>query len=241
MINGYKEWLQTALGDKYLVVEEEKTDFVEDKNIAVLKEFSGVNFRTCIMFTYQLQVLTNNVEETMKDLQEKTWLLNDIKIQTNEFPFVKHLMSQPINNSNYLQMDTRYVGTISITITLMASLDLTDLKSIKIDNELIDPTTTTITYQTVKSTNRKNNEELSETNINESSLTLQITIPINNSDFYKKCRNIMFGKLKKNIVFNCELEFFDDEEKYNLDFKLDSKSFQYDRGSLTSATITLVK
>lgn len=240
MINGYKNWLQNALGDKYLIVEEEKTDFVENKNLAILKEFSGINYRSCIMFTYQLQILTNNVEETMSDLQEKTWMLNDIKLSTDEFPFIKHLMSQPVNNSNYLQISTDYVGTITITITLMASINLTDIKEFQIDNEIIDPTLITITYQTQSNTNRLNTEELSSTNINDSTLSFQVTFPIDNSSIYKKSRNIMFGALPKNTKFNFNIEFMDGEV-YNYDFKMNSKAIQYDRNSLTTATITFIK
>lgn len=240
MINGYKNWLQNALGKDYLIVEEEKTDFVEDKNLAILKEFSGINYRSCIMFTYQLVILTNDVEKTMSELQEKTWMLNDIKLATDEFPFIKHLMSQPVNNSNYLQMSTDYVGTITITITLMASVNLTDIKHLQIDDEIIDPTLVTVTYQSQGSTNRTNDEELSTTNINNSTLNFQVTFPIDNSNVYKKSRDVMFGKLPKNTKFNFNIEFMDGEI-YNYDFKMNSKAIQYDRSALTTATITFIK
>lgn len=240
MINGYKEYLQNVLGSKYLVVLEEKFDYNTDKNVAILSEFQGTNFKTCILLNYQLMVLTNEVEETMQELQRITWLQNEQRLSTSEFSYIKQLMTQPINQSNFMQIHNEYQGSISINITLIASFNLMDIKEFYIDNELQNPTTFNISYQTVPTNNRTNDEELNTTNINEANLQYQITMPMENNTFFKKCRSIMFGNLPKDTSFNIKIKYTDDYV-FEDTFKLSSDSLAYERSALTNQTYTFLK
>lgn len=242
MIDGYKEWLQTVLGEKYRVVLEEEVDYntSDIENLIILSQFSGTNFRTCVSLVYQLTCYAKNVKETMSDLQTKTWQLNEMIIATNEFPYIRHLMAQPVNNSNFININKNYAGVITITTTLICSLNLTDIESVVIDGEPINPTNATITYQTQVNNNRKNNEELNESNIDSANLNLQITMPIDKSNFYKKARNVMFGAISKNTTFKIKITYVDGFV-YESNFKLSSEGIQFERASLTTATITLIK
>lgn len=244
MIDSYKQWLQQSLGQHYKVEIEEEIDYnnitKDTKNLVILNNFSGNNFKSAIVFTYQLIVFTKDVKQTMNELQMFSWMHNEEIIETNTFPFIRQQMAQPINNTNFMSVLDGYVGVITMTVTLLASVDLTDIKSVKIDDEEINPTQLIITYQTVNTSNRKNNEELNRTNIGEANLNLQITQPINTTNFYKKTRNIMFGKISKVTEFDIEIEFMDgfiSKDKY----KISSDSLSFDRSALTSTSITFVK
>lgn len=240
MIDGYIKWLQTALGDKYNVASEEKTDYEDTKiNQVILSEYTGENYKTCIFFTYQAMVLTNNVKDTMKELQEFTFMHNDERIATEEFPYVRNLMQQPVNVSNFQAARDEYVGTITISITLIASISINDIREITIDGEYLNPTQVQISYQAVTDTNRVNGQELNETDINEASLTLQITYPMDYSNFFNKARDIMFGELEKNTPFNVRL-VYTDGKTYELIFKMASKAINYERSAVTTNSITLM-
>lgn len=239
MINGYINYLQNALGNKYYVTQEEKTDY-PDKNLCLLSQFQGVNYRNAILFTYQMTVFTNNVEETMNELMTFSWEQNELVLSTNDFSYIKQLMSQPINKTNFGQMHTEYLGTIDITITLVCSTTVSDIKEIKIDNEIIEPTQATITYQSVIDNQRNNNEEINSTIINESSLNMQVTFPINNSNTYLKARNVMFGILPKNTKFNVSLEFADGF-RTKIEMVMPSNALSLERSTLTTCTINLSK
>ncbi len=240
MIDGYINWLQNALGNDYIVTNEEKTDYKTDKNVVILSEYSGTNFRKAISFTYQATVLTNNVEKTMKELQEFTWMHNDERISTPEFPYIRNLMQQPVNVSNFQEYNNQYIGTIIIAINLIASVSINDIKSITIDGELIDPTQSNLTYQTIQDTNRINGNELSTTDINESSLILQIVFPMDYSNLFVKSCKIMFGMLPKNEAFNVAIKLINNME-FTSEFKLASKAIACDRAALTIDSITLVR
>lgn len=240
MIDGYINWLQNTLGNKYLVVEEEKVDYNTDKNIALLSEVSGVNYRSCIVFTYQLNVLTNDVVNTMKELQEYTWVHNDEVLTTPEFSYIKNVMTQPVNVSNFIELNENYVGTINITITLTASLNMVDIKEITIDNEVIDPTQVAIGYSTVTDTNRAYLSELNETDISESSLNIQIIQPMKYSDLSSKIRKIFFGELNKNTPFTITIQYSDNLTFVN-DFKLLAGSQNAARASTTINSVTFIK
>ena len=185
-------------------------------------------------------VLTNEVEETMQELQRITWLQNEQRLSTSEFSYIKQLMTQPINQSNFMQIHNEYQGSISINITLIASFNLMDIKEFYIDNELQNPTTFNIVYQTVPTNNRTNDEELNTTNINEANLQYQITMPIDNTTFFQKCRSIMFGNLPKDTSFNIKIKYTDDYV-FEDNFKLSSNSLAYERSALTNQTYTFLK
>lgn len=240
MINGYIDYLQNALGNNYIVVSEEKTDYPLDKNLCVLSQFQGVNYKSCVLFTYQMTVYTNKVVETMNELMGFSWEQNDINLTTNEFPFIKQLMSQPINKTNFGQMKVEYLGTIDITITLICSITANDIKSIRFDGELIVPTQVTITYQSVPDNQRNNNEELNSTNINEANLQYQVVMPCDSSSLYSKATNIMFGVLPKNTSFEIELEL-NDSSKVNMSVKMTNSAINKERSTMTTISMTFMK
>lgn len=239
MIDGYINWLQNTLGDKYVVVSEEKNDFVPGKNVAILSEISGTNYNNSIAFTYQLSVLTNDVVNTMKELQEYTWTHNDEILTTPEFPYIKNVMSQPVNVSNFIQMNEEYAGTINITISLMAALDLLDIESVTIDGELMNSTQTNVAYAAVTDTNRENGKQLNETNINESSLQVQVIQPLRYNNLSTKIINIFFGVEDKNVDFNIVIKYTNGME-YELNYKLLAGSQNNVRAALTTNSVTFI-
>ena len=117
---------------------------------------------------------------------------------------------------------------------------LTNPAEIKIDNEIIEPTQATITYQSVIDNQRNNNEEINSTIINESSLNMQATFPINNSNTYIKARSVMFGLLPKNTKFNVSLEFADGF-RTEIEMVMPSNALSLERSTLTTCTINLSK
>ena len=239
MLKNYIERLKNTLNDNFYVTDEEQISYPEGKHVCIVKNYNSVNFKSCIQFGLQLQFLTNNVREIMNYLSVWSWEQNENKYSLNNFPYVRQLVSQPINNSNFVQMRSEYIGTIIVTVTLLASFNLTDFKEVYIDNELIDPNTLTINYTATPNNNRKNDEELNTTLINESNLQLQITIPNDNTNFMKKATSIMFGKLSKNTDFVLKLIDTNDQE-IEMIFKMSNSSTQMQRGALTTTTITLM-
>ena len=239
MLNSYINYLQNALGNKYYVTQEEKTDY-PDKNLCLLSQFQGVNYRNAILFTYQMTVFTNNVEKTMNELINFTWEQNEMTLTTQEFSYIKQLMSQPINKTNFGQMHTEYLGTIDVTITLICSSSVSELKSIKIDDEIVEPTQVTISYQSSLDNQRNNNEEINSTIVNESSLNMQLTFPTNSSNLFVKARNVMFGILSKNTKFIVNLEF-QDGFTTEIEMVMPSNALSLERSTLTTCTINLTK
>ena len=241
MLKSYLNYLQNALGNQYIVVDEEKidADYDKNKNLTIVNEFSGTNYKSCILFTLQATVYTNNVKKTMQELRDFSWKYNDERLSTNVFPYIRQLITQPNNNSNFVQLKEEYIGTIAMTITLICSLKLTDVKSIYVDNELIDPNQVTITYQAIPDTQRNNYEELNSTNINETSLNIQVTYPVDNTNLYQKTRDIMFGMLPKNTDFVFKFEFTDNQV-YEMNLKLMTKAINMERSTLTTNSVTFI-
>ena len=239
MLKSFINRLQTIFQGKFKVFEEENIDYFTGKDICVVKNYSSVNFLNAIQFGLQLQFLTNDVPNTMEYLSLWSFEQHETAFSIDGFPYVKQYVTQPINNSNFLQDGINYAGSIVLTITLMASFRLTDMKEIYIDNELFNPTQITLSYNTVADNQRNNNEELNSSVINEANLQCQVVFPCDNANFTKKCRNIMFGKLSKNLDFVIKIVFTDDEE-YELVFKMANKSLNKQSGVLTTDSVTLV-
>ncbi len=241
MLKSYLDYLQNILGNQYIVVDEEKIDanYDKNKNLTIVNQFSGINYKTCVLYSLQATVYTNDIPKTMQELREFSWKYNDERLQTNVFPYIRQLITQPINNSNFAQLKEEYIGTITLSITLICAIRLTDVKGIYFDNELIDPNQVTITYQATPDTQRNNYEELNSTNINETSLNIQITYPVDNTELYKKTRDIMFGILPKNTDFNFKIEFTDNQV-YETTLKLMTKAINLERSSLTTNSVTFI-
>lgn len=239
MLKSYLEYLQNVLGNKYIVVDEEKidADYDKNKNLVIVSEFSGTNYKTSIVFTLQFTCFTNNVKETMQELRDFSWKYNDERLSTNIFPYIRQLITQPNNNSNFSQLKDEYIGTIAMTISLICSIQLTDIEHVIIDNEIIDPNTVSITYQAIPDTQRDNDEELNSTNINEASLNIQVSFPADKTHLYRTVRNIMFGIIAKNKTFDLKVKFTDDLE-YTTTIKLINTAINTERSSLTIASAT---
>jgi hypothetical protein len=239
MLKSFINRLQTIFQSKFNVFEEENIDLKTGKDICIVKNYSSVNYLNAVQFGLQLQFLTNDVPNTMEYLSLWSFEQHETAFSVDDFPYVKQYVTQPVNNSNFLQEGINYAGSIVLTITLMASFRLTDIKEIYLDNELFNPTQITISYNTVPDNQRNNDEELNSTIINEANLQCQVVFPCDNANFAKKVRNIMFGKLSKNLDFNIKLVFTDDEQ-YELAFKMVNKSLNKQSGVLTTDSVTLV-
>lgn len=238
-LDNFKERMQNSLGDEWLICKEEKVDYNSKKKLAIIKNYQSTNYKSSILFNLSIEVLTNQVEQTMDELINWTWEQNETKFALEPFNYVRQLVTQPANNSNFVQAHTNYIGTLVFNITLIASVNLLDIKTIYIDNELIDPTQISISYNTKPNNQRNNNEELNSSTINESNIQLQVVYPNDNTNFAKKVRNIEWGILNKNTDFNISITYTDDVN-YNLTFKLSSMAENAQRGVLTTTTATLI-
>lgn len=239
MLESYVKRLQTIFENRFLVFEEEKIDYNTGKDICLVKNYSSINYKSCIQFGLQLEFYTNDIPKTMKELSLWSWEQNETSFAIENYPYVKQLVTQPVNNSNFIQVHENYIGTIVLTVTLLASFNLTDVKEIYIDNELFNPNQITLSYNTTPDNQRNNTEELNSTIINESNLQCQVVFPCDNTNFMKKVRSIMFGKINKNSDFVVKLIYTDDEE-YELSFKLINESLNAQRGVLTTTSVTLM-
>lgn len=239
MLTSYINRLQTIFSTRFSVFDEEKIDWNTGNDICLVKNYNSVNFVKSIQFGLQLEFYTTDVSKTMKDLSVWSWEQNETTFALDDFPYVKQYVTQPINNSNFIQVHRNYVGTIVLTVTLMASFNLVDIKEIYIDNELFNPNQITFSYNTVADNQRDNDEELNSTIINGSNLQCQVVFPCDNTNFMKKARNIMFGVLSKNSDFVIKIVFTDDIE-FETSFKMSSKSLNKQTGVLTTDSITLV-
>lgn len=241
MLKSYLDYLQNILGNQYIVVDEEKIDanYDKNKNLTIVNQFAGTNYKTCVLYTLQATVYTNNVPKTMQELRNFSWKYNDQRLSTDVFPYIRQLITQPINNSNFGQLKEEYIGTITLSITLICAIRLTDIKAIYFDDESIDPNQVAITYQATPDTQRNNFEVLNSTNMNEASLTLQVIFPADNTYLYQKTRSIMFGILPTNTEFKVKIEFTDMD---NVEFtvKLYTNAINGDRASLTTTSLTFM-
>lgn len=239
MLEEYIGYLQNSLGNEFLVCEEEKVDYDTDKILCIVKNISSANYRDSVHFVVQLEFLTQNVVATMQRLTEWSWEQNEQQISFSSFNFCKQVVSQPVNNSNFVQLHENYIGTIQIGINLIASFNGLDFKAMYIDGELFSPLQIEVAYGTTPDTQRNNKEELNSTNINESTLQIAITNVFNATKLFKKVREISFGKSPKNVDFEVKIVWTDEEET-TTKFKLLSSSFSSERSALPSTTITLI-
>lgn len=239
MLKDYVERLKVNLGDKYYVTDEEQIDYPVGKIVCIVSNYNSINYRSSIEFQLQLQFLTNTIKETMNELSVWSWENNDTSFALSNYAYVKQLITQPNNNSNFVQTRSEYIGTIIVNVTLLASFNLTDVKELYIDGEVVNPNQFTFSYNTIPDNQRNNNEELNSTLINESNLQCQIVFPLDNTNFMKKLRSIMFGKLSKNTIFTIKIIYIDEEE-FELDFRLSSESLNIQRGTLTTKSATLI-
>ena len=239
MLTSYINRLQTIFGGKFSVFDEERIDWNTGNDICLVKNYQSTNYISSIQFGLQLEFYTNDVSETMKYLSIWTWEQHNQAFSLDGFPYVKQYVSQPVNNSNFIQVHENYIGTIVVNVTLMASFNLIDIKEAYVDNELFDPNQITFSYNTTTNNQRNNVEELNSSTINESNLQCQIVFPCDNTNFMRKARSIMFGQLNKNANFVIKVVFTDDVE-YELDFRMSNKSFNKQAGVLSTNSITLI-
>lgn len=238
MINEFLTYIQNTLGDKYLIVSEEKNDYT-GKNLGILSEYQGINYKAAIVYTYQLSVYTNKVEETMNELQAWAFQNNDIWIQTEEFASVKVLMAAPVNISNFDNLRDDYVGCITINITLIATESAVDIDYIEIDNVLMACTKYDIAYSTDVSNVNKSQQELNETNVSRATLIHQFTIPATNNST-NMFRSHLYGHTNKNKSYSVSI-YFTDGVVEEISCKIRDVSYSSERGALPLYVVSFAK
>lgn len=235
----YIEYLQNQLGSNYAVYSEVKQDADTSKNVAILTLISGTNYSNSIVETYSLQILTNEVVDAMDHLRNFTFLQNEKYIKINGFDSTKQLMNQPVNMSNFMMLDENYKGTIQINITLIYSLNSSDIKEVTIDGEKIDIPQFTISYQTEVDNQKISGSNLNKSNITKGNLLFSINKPSDYSSLTSKLHQIVYGMISGNTDFNLVIKYTNNEE-YSLNVKLQSLSFNSEKSTTPMDSITLI-
>lgn len=228
--------LENLFGDKYLFVKEEKRDYDFDGNVGVLSEYSGENYSSAFVYNYQLSVYTNNVEETMQEMDIYAHQLNDTIFQTKDFQFVKLLVGAPTNITNFQITRNDYTGVISLSIQALAAKGAEEVRYIEIDGVAYMTTRVMITYQSELSSVNGQNEKLNDSQIGRATLLIQCTIPAVESMTLLK--NHMFDNtVSKNRPYDLNIVWSDGTET-PINVKIKDIAHSSERGALPLYTVT---
>ena len=186
-------------------------DDIDDNTIIVMfKSLAGTINNKTASIPAQLSIFSEqNSLRVTKDLFNKFANLYSNKEETIGLNRIKQYYTTPVDIQNFLEVNNGYRSMIYVGADFILIENISGLKEVKIDNELIEFETYSLNYVANQSSSQSFNEKILRSKNQTPSLTLQLTIYPTNSIFNQKLRGIRTEQLNSNYPFSMQLIFQD--------------------------------
>lgn len=197
----------------------------------------GTNYLDSVIQPVQILAYTDDVKTTYNAMSAFAQSNSGLTfVQDNEY--IKENYTTPVVLSSFGSGGANHYTNISLTATLIVSTNLSDIKTVTIDDVEYFTTSRKISYVTVEDTQAKGQDDRrGETDITKGILKFVVSMENKNNDLCTKARRIREGNLDINNSFTIKLTFTDNDYVESYTMKLSSMSF--DSSNLLSPIITL--
>lgn len=245
----FNDYIKSIFNNEEEIYEVRSEEFIDFTNIyndgkrqVVTKSLGGNVYQTCVLNNYQIIVLTNELDDTMKELTKLTWQYNENYYKGDEFQQVKVLFTAPLAINNFQQTGSGYESAIQISATLIKTNAVSDIEYVTINGNIIETITREMNYSTEPDSQRYGSSaKINTTAINRA--VSQLTIQLINKDddlCNEIVKGLFFGTVDINTEYTVGFKFYDDDTIYYLTMKVSGDHLSSQRGALPSNTITFI-
>lgn len=198
--------------------------------------------------TYQLDVITANINETIDELKDFATKLSQTSFEDTttdeqgnmEIDFITQTWSTPVVSEKDIQVGSNHYTRITLFGNLFILKNASNVKKIEIDGENIDFENGTLAWSQTTFSNRvserSNNKNVSEA----SSSALTFVMKSQVGQFANKLRNLRTGAIHRNTGFNVVITMSDDStETYTM--IVNQYQYQFNKSGTPSITIGLIE
>lgn len=233
----YLSYLQEELDEN--IVEELQFNYTSGTQYVLKYLGGGANFKDSTFQPIQIIAYTNDVDSAF------TALATFAKNKSNSYfkqdlETVKQNYSTPIVLGQWAEQSTNWASQIVVNGTLIISTDIVDITQVKIDGEVINTVSATLTYTGQADSQRSNSDNLNKSNIQVGSVQLTITLENKNNNLQTKMRRLRQNNLDVDDDWDVVLTFTDNESTESYTMKLTSQSLNTDNQTVPVANYTFV-
>ena len=252
----YKTWLRNRLveikntldfGDFNIEVYNEQDyaqhSSINEKTITVVTKFLSSN-NIFNVKTQPVQILVITEENSISvanAIMSKFCDDYNFTTTTSGTSYVKHSYASPVVLSNFNLIGIGYRTVLYINTNLFVLDNVIDIKTLTIDNNVVDPISATIGYSMSGDTQAFDGG-LAKTTKNYATLVMTLNVACTESDFVVKCVGIMNGNstYKGNEDFTVAFSLGEGTNKvdFNLTMKMTGATFSTAKNSVPSLQLS---
>lgn len=229
----------TSIFTDYEVVEEAHFNWDGETTTVVIKNLGGgMNYVDASVQPIQLTFYTTDTESMMSEVKLFTKAYTNVSFW-DDLEYVMQSYSTPQVLSQF--NNARLTSQIVVQGTLIISSNVSEIKTVTIDDEPYETTIRKITYTTVEDSDRKSTDYINDTDISRALLTFTCSMVNRNNKVCLKARRIRTGTLSKNTAFTVALTFSDNDIVETYSLKLHSFTIDSQNGTIPVANFEFIK
>lgn len=205
----YKKFLIDNLGEYFDNITDE-ININTSGNVMIVKELTGTIYKSSQILPIQLQVFTKDINGYM-DIMRNFARSAAGTVITQGLNYVKQHFETPQVLNAWSESADNYYATIVLNGILIVSSNISDIKTVEIDGELIEFDEVNLIYAAAVDTNKLRKDNLSKSRIIGGANTLNISVISQSNYLLQKVRRVVRGEDKGNIKFNIKITYIDDD------------------------------
>lgn len=230
---------KALLGEHFNKIIDE-VNFNHDGECLVIKKLTGTNFKTAVIQPIQLQAYVRDINKYVEILRE--FAQNNTGITYNlGMTQIKMSYETPQLLNVWSEINDNYQATVVVNGIFIISQDISDIKEIKIDGELVDFDTAILTYAGAVNTRKPRGENKSKSQIIGGVNNLTINLISKVSPVLQKVRRVRRGDDILNIEFNIEITYIDDDYTENYIMVLSGAGMEASSSNMPLMTLTFTE
>lgn len=232
MVKIYRE----LLGDYFDTITDE-INFNRAGDVLVVKKLTGTNFKSALIQPVQLQAYVTDINKYF-DILQSFARTNSNEYAVDGLSFIKQNYETPQILNMWSESDDNYYATIVVNGILIISSELSDIKTIKIDGDVVEFDTANLIYAGAVSTRKPRGENKSVTQIIGGANSLTVNLINKVSPVLHKVRRVRRGDDRLNITFNIEITYIDDDYVENYVMVLTGAGMEASASNMPLLTLT---
>lgn len=230
---------KALLGEHFNKIIDE-VNFNNDGECLVIKKLTGTNFKSAVIQPIQLQAYVRDINKYVEILRE--FAQNNTGITYNlGMTQIKMSYETPQLLNVWSEINDNYQATVVVNGMFIISQDISDIKEIKIDGELVDFDTAILTYAGAVNTRKPRNENKTKSQIIGGVNNLTINLISKVSPVLQKVRRVRRGDDILNIEFNIEITYIDDDYTENYIMVLSGAGIEASNSNMPLMTLTFTE
>lgn len=236
----YRDYIASILTWAVVTEELNYRGEASDKTI-IIKDLPGSNYRDAIVKPIQLEIETDEVTTTKSLMETFAQTYNNTDF-TDGLTYVKQYYNTPMVLTNFNMSGNGFTSKIIVSGTLIISENISDIKTVIIDGEIVETQARTLTYTTVPDNQASGmGGVINTTEIRNGMLQFSFNLISKASTFNHKMRRILKGELAVNTTFTVKIIFSDNDDVMSLNMKLNSNSLNSNNQALPVGAIAFIK